>query len=200
MTSVITGDIINSRNIKPQYWMPILKSVLNNYGLEPLQWEIYRGDSFQLEVPPKKALLAAIYIKACIRSIEGLDVRLAIGIGEKSYISEKITASNGSVFINSGECFENLRKSILAIKSPFPDFDIQMNLAFDLAQLTINRWTQKSAEIVKVSIENPNSTQKQMANMLHKTQSSVSKSLKIAGFDEIMKMERYYRNQITKLC
>ncbi len=156
----ITGDIINSRNTDPQQWIPILKSVLNNYGLEPLQWEIYRGDSFQLEIHPEEALLAAIYIKSCIRNIEGLDVRLAIGIGEKSYSSEKITASNGSAFVNSGECFEGLKKSILAIKSPFYDFDTQINLCLDLAQLTMNSWTQKSSEIVKISIENPNSTQK----------------------------------------
>lgn len=200
MTSIITGDIINSRNIEPQHWMPILKNILNNYGLDPAQWEIYRGDSFQLEVLPTEALLAAIYIKACIRSIEGLDVRLAIGIGKKSYVSEKITTSNGSAFINSGECFEGLKKSILAIKSPFSDFDNPINLMLDLAQLTMNSWTQKSSEIVKIAIENPNATQKQMADLLYKTQSSVSKSLKIAGFEEIMKMEKYYRNQITKLC
>lgn len=200
MTSIITGDIVNSRNAAPQLWISKLKNVLNNYGLEPTEWEIYRGDSFQLEVQPTEALLACLLIKATIKTISNLDVRLAIGIGEKSYDSEKITASNGSAFINSGECFEGLKKSILAIKSPYIEFDTHINLCLDLAQLTMNSWTKKSSEIVKISIENPNVTQKELAELVNKTQSTISESLKIAGFEEILKMESYYRNQISKLC
>ena len=200
MTSIITGDIVNSRNAAPQLWISKLKNVLNNYGLEPTEWEIYRGDSFQLEVQPIEALLACLLIKATIKTISNLDVRLAIGIGEKSYDSEKITASNGSAFINSGECFEGLKKSILAIKSPYIEFDTHINLCLDLAQLTMNSWTKKSSEIVKISIENPNVTQKELAELVNKTQSTISESLKIAGFEEILKMENYYRNQIVKLC
>lgn len=199
MTSVITGDIINSRNVNPNLRIPILKSVLNKYGVEPTQWEIYRGDSFQLEVPPKEALLACLLIKSTIKTTKELDVRLAIGIGEKSYSSEKVTASNGSAFVNSGECFEGLKKSILAVKSLNPEFDIRMNLVLDLAQLTINNWTQKSSEVVKISIENPKLTQKKLANLVNKTQSTISESLKIAGFEEVMKMENYYRTQVLEL-
>ena len=199
MTSVITGDIINSRNVNPKIWIPILKSALNKYGIEPTHWEIFRGDSFQLEIAPKEALLACILIKATIKTTKELDVRLAIGIGEKSYSSEKITASNGSAFINSGECFEGMTQSILAIKSLTPQFDIQMNLLLDLAQLTMNNWTQKSSEAIKISIENPNSIQKDLAVLVNKTQSTISESLKIAGYEEVMKMERYYRTQVLKL-
>jgi hypothetical protein len=35
--------------------MKDLKSVLNAYGNEPKDWEIYRGDSFQLVVDPADA-------------------------------------------------------------------------------------------------------------------------------------------------
>jgi len=200
MTSILTGDIINSRNVDPKLWVPKLKSVLNKYGVEPTQWEIYRGDSFQIEVLPPESLLACLLIKATIKTLKGLDVRLAIGIGEKTYISEKITASNGSAFINSGDCFESLKKSILAVKSPNTEFDLQINLLLDLAQLTMNSWTQKSSEIVKISIENTSLTQKEIAELVNKTQSTISESLKIAGFEEIMRLENYYRTQILKLC
>jgi len=138
MTSIITGDIINSRENNPQIWMPLLKDVLNKYGSEPTQWEIYRGDSFQIEIPPIKALKVAILIKASIKQFKKLDVRIAIGIGDKSYTSKKITESNGSAFVNSGKCFEQLKKNSLAIKSPFKGFDIQMNLLLELALLTMN--------------------------------------------------------------
>tara|TARA_R110001583_G_scaffold93777_1_gene237009 strand:- start:34568 stop:35167 length:600 start_codon:yes stop_codon:yes gene_type:complete len=199
MTSILTGDIVNSRNIEAQIWMPILRNVLSKYGTEPNQWEIYRGDSFQLEIIPGNALKAAILIKASIKLIKGLDVRLAIGIGDKSYYSEKITASNGTAFINSGACFDGLKKSIIAIKSPFLNFDNQINVMLNLAQLTMNSWTQKSSEIVKLSIENPTLNQKDFAKILGRTQSAISKSLKISGYEEIMNMVKHYENSIENL-
>ena len=116
MTGIITGDIINSKKSDPKQWLNALKTILNSYGKSPLTWEIYRGDSFQLEVNPNLALEACILIKATIKQFENIDVRLAIGIGEKEYHSESITESNGSAFVNSGECFENLKKTTLAIK------------------------------------------------------------------------------------
>ena len=88
----------------------------------------------------------------------------------------------------------------MAIKTPYEEFDIQMNLFFALAQLIINGWTKKSIEVIKILVENPNLTQIELAKILNKTQSAVSKSLKIAGFEEVMRMENYYRTQILKLC
>ena len=53
--AIITGDIIDSRKVKPETWLPALKMALSTYGKEPKHWEIYRGDSFQLEIPSEKA-------------------------------------------------------------------------------------------------------------------------------------------------
>ena len=66
-----------------------MKYALDQYGQEPASWEIYRGDSFQLETTPEKALEASIYIKANIKQLRNLDVRMAIGLGQKSYQGEK---------------------------------------------------------------------------------------------------------------
>ncbi len=198
ITSIITGDIINSRKSKNYEWIEKLKEVLNQFGNEPKQWEIYRGDSFQLEVPVKEALKAAIQIKATIKQNKELDVRLAIGIGEKEHQAKKITESNGSAFVFSGECFDQLKKTGLAIKTNHKEFDESMNLYLDLALLTMNSWTPNSAEIVKLSLENPNKTQKELAKKLDITQSNVSARIKRSGFDEIMHLENHYRKFIKK--
>ncbi len=200
MTSIITGDIINSKKSSPKKWLDALKSVLNNYGSSPLVWEIYRGDSFQLEVSPKLALEACILIKATIKQFDNLDVRLAIGIGEKEYHSENITESNGSAFVNSGECFESLKKTTLAIKSPFEAFDTQINIMLELAQLTINNWTSTTATLVKTALEHPDFNQKQIAKTLEKTQGNISQGLKRAGFDEVFKLLQYFKTQMQSLC
>ena len=80
MVAVITGDIINSRKGKVESWIDSLKEVLNQYGREPKNWEIYRGDSFQLSLHAEKAILAAIHIKSTIKQSKALDVRIAIGV------------------------------------------------------------------------------------------------------------------------
>lgn len=200
MVAIITGDIINSKEEAPQKWLVALKSALNIYGASPDSWEIYRGDSFQLEVAPEIALEACIRIKSNIKQNKNLDVRLAIGIGNKSFKSKKITESNGSAFINSGECFEALKKTTLAVKSPFETFDTSINIMLELAQLTINYWTDTSALLVKTALEYPELNQQQIAEILNKTQGNISQGLKRAGFEEISKLLKYYKSQIQTLC
>ncbi len=200
MTSIITGDIINSKKSSAKQWLDALKTILNRYGNSPLAWEIYRGDSFQLEVRPEHALEACLLIKAAIKQFENIDVRLAIGIGEKTYQSDKITESNGSAFVNSGECFESLKKTTLAIKSPSEPFNFSINIMLELAQLTLNNWSSTSAILVKTTLENPELNQNQLARILERTQGNISQGLKRAGFDEISKLLHYYKTQIQNLC
>ncbi|MFC4721619.1 transcriptional regulator [Geojedonia litorea] len=200
MTSVITGDIINSKEHQPKIWLDALKKTLTRYGDTPEHWEIYRGDSFQLELNPDNALEAAILIKASLKQFKKMDVRLAIGIGEKTYSSKHITESNGSAFVNSGECFEQLKKTTLAIKSPFNEFDIQLNLMLELALLTLTNWTPKMSLLVKASLEHPSFNQQQLAELFGETQGNISQVLKRAGYDELTKLIQYYNAQIQSLC
>jgi hypothetical protein len=199
MISILTGDIINSRERAPQQWIPILKKVFKKYGSEPNQWEIFRGDSFQIEIPVEQALEAVFLIKATIKQCKPLDVRIAIGIGKKTYTSKKITESNGNAFERSGECFENLKKQNIAIKSPWKKFDITINLMLRLALLTLNDWKPAYSSIVKTALENPKKTQEQLAQLLGKTQSTVSEGLKRSGYEEMSQLISYYINYIKTI-
>lgn len=198
-TAIITGDIINSRKEAPQVWLPHLKEALRNYGQEPKHWEIYRGDSFQLEVAPEKALEAAIYIKSCLKQESVIDVRMGIGLGEKEYDSKKITESNGSAFVHSGQCFEGLKKQTLAIKSNKSEFDATINLMLRLVLLTMDNWHPASSKTVKTAMAHPNSNQKELAKLLGKSQSSISEALLRTGFDEVKKMMQFYKLQLQQL-
>lgn len=198
-TSIITGDIINSRKINSERWIPSLKNVLNKFGSEPAEWEIYRGDSFQVEVKPEDALRAAILIKAYIKQNKELDVRMAIGIGKINHKAKKITESNGTAFINSGECYDNLKRKTLAIRSGNEIFDEDINVYIDLSLLTMNNWTENSAKIVSLRIEKPTATQKELSEELQISQSNVSSRITRSGYDEIMNMEKKYRKKIQKI-
>ena len=202
MTSVITGDIINSKNVFPAIWLKTLKKELSNWGTTPKQWEIYRGDSFQVEIEDnRKALTAAIHIKAAIKSLKGLDVRMAVGIGGKTYNAKKITESNGSAFVHSGELAEELKKLKLnlAIRSDHRGFDEEINLYLKLALNIMNRWTANAAETIHAAMQNPGMSQEELGKLLGIKQNAVSTRLKRACYDEIMEVISVYESKIAGL-
>ena len=126
---------------------------------------------------------------------------MAIGIGEKTYQSEKITESNGSAFVYSGESFEKLKKQTLTIQTIWKDFNETMNIMFDFATLTMDSWTVTSSLIIKAALESePNINQKDLAVLLNKKQSNISTGLKRGGFYEIQKLLQYYQQEINKKC
>lgn len=200
MIAVITGDIVNSRKGLVESWINPLKETLNKYGNEPKSWEIYRGDSFQMSLDLDKALLAAIHIKSTIKETKEYDVKMAIGIGEEKYSSDKITESNGTAYVHSGECFEELKKYSLGIKSHNPNFDDTINLMLKLALLTIDNWSSVVSKVIKTVIENPEKNQKHLANLLNRSQSNISEALKRGGYEEIMNMNEFYERNISRLC
>lgn len=202
MVSVITGDVINSKKNAPRIWLTPLKKELNRIGKTPKTWEIYRGDSFQSVInKPEEALLIAMKIKAGLKSVKGINVRMAIGIGDRTYNAAKVTESNGSAFVNSGEKFEMLKqeKQNLAIKSDWPQFDDEMNLYLKLALIAMNNWTVNAAEIVSVAMENPDKSQHQLGKMVGIKQSAISTRLRRAYYEEIMEVNEMYKSKLKLL-
>ncbi len=199
MKAVLTGDIINSRSRPAVEWQPILKRILKQYGKEPLHWELFRGDSFQLALSPGKALMAAIHIKAGIKQLSNLDVRIAIGIGTQDKKSPRITEASGPAFVRSGECFDNLKKQTLAIASPDERWDENMNMVITMATLFMDNWSPNVASVILKMIENPEMNQQDISVKMKKSQSTISEALKRGGFEEVKKMEAFYRKQIDTL-
>lgn len=201
MTSIITGDIIGSRQQKSEHWVEDLKKILVPFGETPSKWEVYRGDEFQIEVKnPEEALLTAILIKAHLRAIKS-DARMSIGFGDKTHNAEKISESNGSAFINSGELFETLKKQkvTLAMRTGNDEIDEKLNLMMQLALTFMDSWLVQSAEFVAVAIENPALSQEELGQKLGINQAAVSRRQKRAQFDLVMNLDRYFRKQIKQL-
>lgn len=201
MTAILTADIINSRKLSSKIWINDLKAFLNTFGQSPNDWEIYRGDEFQLEIKnPEEALLVAFQLKAFFKSIK-LDLRISIGFGEKTYKSRKITESNGSAFIRSGETFETLKKQKLnlAINSADTIFDEELNLMLKLSLSFMDNWLQQSAEFVIVAIQNPTLSQEEIGMLLGINQAAVSRRQKRANYELIKELDLYFRKKIKTL-
>lgn len=199
MIAVITGDIIRSAKARPAKWLIALKKILNTYGSNPKNWEIYRGDSFQLEIKkPEEAFMAALRIKALLRGIN-MDVRMSIGFGAKRYSGKKITESNGSAFVNSGRKFDALREEnvTLAILTGNDAFDREMNLFIRFALTITDNWSPATAKLVTLLIENPDKSQVEIARMNKMNQSAVSQQKKRARFDLINDLNTYFAEKVN---
>ena len=168
MIAVIKGDIIASRKLVNQSkWLLPLKSLLATWGKTPKNWFIHSGDFFQVEIKnPEEALKKALEIKTLIKKVAPLNenkkistinVRMAIGVGEKNYAADSIVESNGPAFIYSSEKFELLKKenSTMGIKSPWKSFDDEMNLYLKLAGTFMDKWSVSSAELIQIVLNNP---------------------------------------------
>jgi hypothetical protein len=202
MISIITGDIIDSRKLKnPKLWMDPLKKIFNEVGPGPKVWDIYRGDAFQLEVAdPTQALWVAIRVKALVKSKAGVGARMAIGIGNKDFSAPRITESNGEAFVFSGDKYEQLKKEkiTLAVETPWQEINRPLNVSIRLALIAIDSWSRVSAEYVSLRMESPHLTQVQLAKKLLISQSSASARQKRAFYDEVMLLEKFYRELITQ--
>lgn len=212
MIAVIKGDIKASRKlVNQEKWLAPLKKTLSKWGRQGQKWEVVWGDFFQVEIGrPEDVLLKALKIKALIKRIKaeendvksnGLDVRMAIGIGKKTYAGKTISESNGPAYIHAAEKFENLKKekTSIAIKSEWCDFDEEFNLYLRLAASFMDNWSVSSAELVDIVLQNPNITQKEIGHQLGITQHSVSGRWRRANVDEIVEIEKTFRKKLKIL-
>jgi hypothetical protein len=201
MISIITGDIINSRKLPSAIWMEGLKELLTTIGNSPSEWEIYRGDEFQLEIKePTEALGYAFLIKAYLKTLK-LDVRMSIGFGDKTYTTAKISESNGTAFIRSGELFETLKKQKinLAINTANIDFDEEINLMLRLGLTFMDHWLVQSAEFVLLTLKNPTLSQEEIGLQLNINQAAVSRRRTRARFELVLELEAYFRKKIKTI-
>jgi hypothetical protein len=200
MIAVLTGDIVNSELYKASEWMAVLKKHLAGIGEAPQDWDIFRGDEFQLKVSIADALKVAILTKAKIKSIKGLDVRMGIGLGEESFIGSKISESNGSAYHFSGRIFETLKEQKLNLALATTDEKLEeiLNLILKLALDFMDNWSVVSAEIVTISLEEPDLQQQEIADRLGIQQSAVSQRQKRARLDLVLEILAFYKDTIKQ--
>ena len=201
MIAVVTGDIIKSENYETSTWLDLLKNYFARLGESPADWDIYRGDEFQLRIGDEEALSTAIHIKALIKTIKGLDVRMGIGLGTQTFRGTGVSESNGPAYHRSGRTFESLKedKLNLTIATGSDFYDDTLNLMLKLALDFMDDWSTVSAEIVVLAFEHPNASQKELAKRLGIQQSAVSQRQKRARLDLVFELLDYYNNIVKEL-
>lgn len=200
LIAVITGDIVNSTKPKNTRWQIYLKKVLQEYGKENIDWEIKKGDYFQIRIPPQQALIVSLKIKATFKKIsKSVDVRMSIGVGEEKYRKKKINLCTGEAYIFSGRGFDALKKESIVFYSSNKDINDIINTMLSLSSLTTNKWTPTQAKMFLIRLKYPNKSLSQLSTKMKKSTSTISEALKKLGYKELMMMNSIYQKLISKL-
>lgn len=200
MVAVLTADIIDSARRPAAEWLGPLREMLGEMGRNPADWEIYRGDEIQLRTSPERALLIAVRLKALLRSLPGLDIRIAMGLGDESFRAERVGESNGTAYQRSGRAFGKLReqRSHMLVDSGQEEADRVLNLLLKMALQFMDQWTRVSAESVALALAHPEASQQELANRLGIRQSAVSQRQTRARLDLVEELLAYYRETYLK--
>lgn len=200
MIALLTGDLVNSAQLRPQQWMPVLQRFLNKQGRSPATWEIFRGDAFQFKCKPDVAFRKFLLLKSIIKQLPGLDVRVSIGIGTMEYQAPRISASNGTAFVRSGRTFDRMKeKQYLAFCTGEENTDRTLNLLARFASLIMDNWSVTAAETVQVLLEHTGWNQQQVAAKMKINQSAVSQNKNRAQLDLLLELDSFYSTCITTL-
>lgn len=199
MLAVISGDIIKSSAHAAQNYQEPLKLEVAEGRVAYGDWAIFQGDGFQLRCPAQDALRQALLLKARLKQQDGPDIRLAIGLGPDAPSSVPINEDTGLAYQYSGRLLKELKKQSLAFRSDYQDLDTTLNLMAKLAMLVADHWTPPVAELIHLSLRNPQRNQKDLMRLSGKSQSTVSEALKRGGFDALSDFEAYFRAQIEAL-
>lgn len=193
---IITGDIIHSRKHESSAWLPQLEAALKQ---QTTDYDIFRGDSFQAEVPLDRVFHCVFYLKAVMRQIEEMDVRIGIGVGQVSFRNHTIKQSSGEAFFLSGKALDSLYKESIEFISPWADLNENLNLLLTLSTRLLDQWTINMAETVQKMMEYPEKNQLEITQLLNRSnQSQVSRELNRANYPKLNEVIQYCTKELAR--
>lgn len=214
--AVLTGDVIASTSLHARSELPrVLAEAFDALGrldgalLRP--FEIYRGDSFQGVVRVESALLAATIVRARLRAFAGtgadedvrLDARIAIGIGRIEHALERVVHSDGEAFQRSGRALDEMARSKegrrLRIEAGIADALSGPDLAAQLLDAIVSRWSQPAAEAVFYTAIDAATTQAELAERLDVSQPAISQRLRSARWNDAKQVLALYERSVADL-
>lgn len=211
LCAVITGDIVRSSEIKYEERDSVLSYLHASFDFIDKQWqfrngilmpfEIFRGDSFQAVFSrPERALLASVLLLLQFSSYDNdskdLAARISIGIGTIDYLpdSGSVGEADGIAFRLSGKHLDSMKEKgqYLLVSTPDPTMNLMFESQCAFFDLVAARWTDVQKETLLERFSG--FTQEEIASKQRKSQSTVSQSLKAAGFDAVKKFLDNYES------
>jgi hypothetical protein len=121
-----------------------------------------------------------------------IDCRVGIGIGSATLAAAGIDQSTGAAFVRSGKTLDELPSDYRIRQDTQHPLDELLNTCLDLAEVYTSAWSQLAAETIYHRLTMAEATQEDLAKKLDITQSSLSRRLERAHWDETQKLIRIF--------
>lgn len=191
LAAILTGDLIASTD-HPERIDAAMACVAEAAGMmagwsdTAPRFTRFRGDGWQIRVPPGLALRAALLVAARLRSASGstgagLATRIAIGIGPLASTGTRdLSDAGGAAFTASGRALDRMaRGQAWAIAGEAPPW---AEALVALAEWHSARWSPEQAEAMAVMLAQPELTQLMAASRVGITRQAWQARLSGAGY------------------
>ncbi len=213
--AVITGDIVGSASIDIDERENLVRVLKESFGeinesiIKDVHstFEIFRGDSFQAVLrKPELSLIVSILIRARLRSEnvnipvkkKNWDARLAIGIGDIEFSTDKTVESDGQAFLFSGRDLDNMKNTgkRLRILTPWDEVNAEMNVSLAFADSVISNWSKYQAQVFYYYLLK-NEKQKELAERIKISQPAIHQRLVTGNVECIDLLRIRFENLIS---
>lgn len=188
--AVFTGDIVRSSDMDTQMLSDVM-TALERSAQAIGQWPDsatafmrFRGDGWQMSLPPVYALRAALVLRAAVRATgKGHDTRIGIGIGLGKVHRADLAGAEGPVFVQSGHALDLLKRTP---RMAAPDAPQALRTALPLADKIAQGWTPKQAQVVAALLAPAAPTQDALAQTLGHSRQMTQKQADAAGLTALI--------------
>lgn len=188
--AVFTGDIVRSSDLEAGGLTEVfaaLEAQAQRIGTWPdstAPFARFRGDGWQMALPPRFALRAALTLRAAVRSTgKGRDTRIGIGSGTGAIEGGNLAEADGPAFIQSGHALDTLKRST---RMAAPDGPLALRIALPLADEIAQGWTPKQAQVVAALLAPDAPTQEALAHTLGRSRQMTQKQADAAGIAALL--------------
>ncbi len=183
--AVFTGDIVRSSDLDSHDLSGLfdaLRAACDTVGHWPdgmAFFERFRGDGWQMALPARYALRAALVMRAAVRTTgKGRSTRIGIGIGSGEISGNDLAGAEGPAFVQSGHALDHMKRNILLSA---PDGSATLRVCLPMADRIAQGWTPKQALVAQHMLVPAPATQEAIAAQLGHSRQLLQKQATAAG-------------------
>jgi hypothetical protein len=203
--AVITADIVNSSMLGKRALNELFKSLEKVFHKSGIRFGFYLGDSFYALCDAHTALKTTCLLRTLAigaseaKGENGVDIRMAIGIGKVEEPVKDLNIAKGEAFVLSGREINRMGKegSRLSIRCNDTAADAGMAAIALFADHILRKISIKQSRVIHELLQG--STQVEVARKLRKSQSTVNKQANAASWKELTRLLQLYEKLAGEL-
>lgn len=196
--AVITADIVNSTILSSKSLSSLQKSIEKQFEAENIRFSFYRGDSFNALCRAHEAHRISCMLRTMAKQYSGsdknneIDIRITIGLGKIEKPVKSLAVAKGEAFLLSGREMDRIGKKgpRLSIRCADPRIDLGMAAISQFTDFILRNMTLRQSQVVYRILCGAN--QLETADLLGKSQSTISKHASAANWKELSRLMGIY--------